>query len=299
MTTGAQSSPGEPLVRGVSDTALWVACFRAWETERQDALFCDPYAQRLAGERGFQIASKLTGGSKNQWAWAARTRLFDELLLDEIQAGAKLVVNLAAGLDARPYRMALPPSLCWVEVDLPEIIAYKQAVLDREQPRCGLERISLNLADVQARRGLFADLDRAGQRIVVLAEGLLIYFTDEEAASLAADLAAGEHFQSWIIDLASPGQLRLMQRTMGVQLSQAGATFRFGPREGAHFFSRYGWAPQRVEGLLKTAAARGRLPAELHSFLPEPEGLPGNYPWSGVCALTKMRSHAEGHPKDA
>lgn len=299
MTTGAQSSSGESLVRGVSDTALWVACFRAWETERQDALFRDPYARRLAGERGFQIASKLTGGGKNQWAWAARTRLFDEFLLDEIRAGASLVVNLAAGLDARPYRMALPANLRWVEVDLPEIIAYKEAVLAGERPRCALERTALNLADIQARRGLFADLDRSGRRIVVLAEGLLIYFSDQEAASLAADLAAGEHFQSWIIDLASPGQLRLMQRAMGVQLSQAGAAFRFGPREGVHFFSPCGWASQRVESLLKTAAAHHRLPAELHSFLPEPEGPPGNFPWSGVCALTKKTSPPERHSADA
>lgn len=45
-----------PLVRDVSDTALWVAVYRARETERPDALFRDPYARRLAGARGEQIA---------------------------------------------------------------------------------------------------------------------------------------------------------------------------------------------------------------------------------------------------
>src|SRR5580704_3087018 len=104
-------------VRGVSDTARWVAYFRARETERSDALFRDPYAERLAGERGFQIANTLPEGNKHEWAWVARTYLFDEFLFGEIQGGSDLVVNLAAGLDARPYRMQLPATLRWAEVD--------------------------------------------------------------------------------------------------------------------------------------------------------------------------------------
>ena len=134
-------------VRNISDTARWVAYFRALETKRPDALFHDPYAERLAGELGFHIANTLPDGNKHEWAWVARTYLFDEFLSREIKEGATLVVNLAAGLDARPYRMELPPTLQWVEVDLPEIISYKQEVLANVQPKCRLERISLDLSD--------------------------------------------------------------------------------------------------------------------------------------------------------
>src|ERR1700727_2705347 len=109
-------------VRNLSDTALWVAYFRARETQRPDALFRDPFAERLAGERGFEIANTLAQGNKHEWAWVARTYLFDEFLSREIQEGSDLVVNLAAGLDSRPYRMDLPPALQWVEVDLLEIV---------------------------------------------------------------------------------------------------------------------------------------------------------------------------------
>ena len=104
-------------VRNISDTARWVAYFRACETQRPDALFRDPYAERLAGELGFHLANTLPEGNKHEWAWVARTYLFDQFLSREIQDGATLVVNLAAGLDARPYRMQLPPTLQWVEVD--------------------------------------------------------------------------------------------------------------------------------------------------------------------------------------
>jgi methyltransferase (TIGR00027 family) len=274
-------------VRGISDTARWVAYFRARETQRPDALFRDPYAERLAGERGFQIANTLPDGNKHEWAWVARTYLFDQFLSRAIQEGADLVLNLAAGLDARPYRMDLPAALQWVEVDLPDIVSYKQEILGNETARCSLERISLDLSDLPARRELFAKLDGRARKVVVATEGLLIYFATEEVASLAKDLAAKEHFQNWIIDLASPGQLRLMQRTTGKQLSEAGAGFKFAPPEGPQFFAPYGWEAKDVHGLLKTAAQFKRAPVELLSLLPEPKGNPGNYPWTGVCRLGK------------
>ncbi len=280
------NEPSLPI-HGISDTARWVAYFRARESERPDALFHDPYAERLAGERGFEIANTLAGGNKHDWAWVARTYLFDTFLLREIQNGADLVVNLAAGLDARPYRMQLPTTLQWLEVDLPDIIYYKEDVLENEKPGCRLERISLDLSDAAARRSLFGELNRRAMKIVVLTEGLLIYLTTEEVGSLATDLSAGEHFQSWAVDLASPGQLKFMQRTTGKQLSAAGAAFKFGPPEGPNFFVPYRWQPVEVQGLLKTAAQFKRSPVELLSLLPEPEGAPGNYPWTGVCMLKR------------
>src|ERR1035437_714924 len=159
-------------VRNISDTARWVAYFRARETQRPDALFRDPYAERLAGELGFHIANTLPEGNKHEWAWVARTYLFDQFLSREIQDGATLVLNLAAGLDARPYRMRLPPTLQWVEVDLPEIISYKEEVLGNEKPKCQLERVSLDLSDGPARRKLFAELGGRANKIAVASDGL-------------------------------------------------------------------------------------------------------------------------------
>ncbi len=274
-------------VRNISDTARWVAYFRARETQRSDALFRDPFAERLAGELGLQIANTLAQGNKHEWAWVARTYLFDQFISREIHAGTDLVLNLAAGLDARPYRMDLPSTLQWVEVDLPEIVSYKEEILGNEKPKCELERISLDLSDVPGRRALFEQINGRAKKITVVSEGLLIYFSAEEVSSLSRDLKLGEHFQSWVIDLASPGQLKLMQRSTGKQLSEANAAFKFGPPEGANFFVACGWRPTDVQGFLKTAAQLGRAPQELLSLLPEPKGPLGNYPWTGVCLLER------------
>jgi methyltransferase (TIGR00027 family) len=264
-----------------------VAHFRACETQRPDALFRDPYAERLAGARGHEIANSLPDGNKHEWAWVARTYLFDKFISTEISQGAAVVVNLAAGLDARPYRMDIPSNVQWIEIDFPEILSYKEEILASEKPRCHLERIPMDLSDFGARRELFSRVDVDGKATVVVSEGLLIYFSDEDVAALASDLASTRHFRSWIIDLASPGQLKLMQRTTGKQLRDAGAEFKFAPSEGPNFFARWGWEAADVQGLLKTAAQLKRAPAELLSLLPEPNGPIGNLPWTGVCLLKK------------
>src|SRR5262249_60632 len=105
----------EPLIRNISDTARWVATYRARETERVDALFRDPYARRLAGDQGEEIARAHRFTEQHSWPMVMRTYLFDEFVTTEIRAGADLVLNLAAGLDARPYRLTLPRELRWVE----------------------------------------------------------------------------------------------------------------------------------------------------------------------------------------
>src|SRR5262245_6429654 len=146
----------EPLVRNISDTARWVAAFRAQETERADACFRDPFAGRLAGARGLEIARRMESSQGAAWAFVARTWLLDGVVGRCVAAGAGTVVNLAAGLDARPYRLALPASLRWIEVDLPEILSEKEQALGEERPACRLERVKLDLADAPARRALFA-----------------------------------------------------------------------------------------------------------------------------------------------
>jgi len=280
------------IVRSVSDTARWVAFFRAMETRRPDALFRDPFAERLAGERGFQLAKMLAPeneqGSTQGWAWIARTWQFDYFITRLLAGGADLVLNLAAGLDARPYRMDLPPTLQWVEVDLPEIISYKEGILGADEPRCTLQRVPLDLSDVDGRRALFQELDTRAKKIVVVSEGLLVYFSDEEVAALARDLASGPHFQNWIIDLSSTVQLALMQQgTLGRHLNDANVQLKFGPPEGVDFFKQFGWQPKDVKGLLQTAAENNRAPQEFLSLLPDPRPIPPNYPWTGVCLLQK------------
>jgi methyltransferase (TIGR00027 family) len=273
-------------IRNISDTARWVAVYRARETDRPDAVFRDPFARRLAGERGEQIAISIPFAEKHSWPFVARTWLFDHLLAGQLREGADMVINLAAGLDARPYRMQLPPSLKWIEVDLPEILAHKEEILRNEKPVCALERIRLDLSDVNARRELFSDLGRRAKRAVIITEGLLVYLTEEEVAALARDLAGPPPFQHWIIDLASPALLKMLAKEMGAPLNQAGAPLKFAPQEGPEFFTRCGWKPEQVESVMHTAAKLNRLSFFLRLIAKiSPTRFRAKRPWSAVCLL--------------
>jgi methyltransferase (TIGR00027 family) len=227
----------------VSDTARWVAIYRAMETARPDAIFRDPYAARLGGEQGQAIVDTMKQGRQMAWAMIVRTAVFDEVIRERVKSsGVDLVVNLAAGLDARPWRMTeLPSTLRWVDVDLPGILDYKLETLKSEKTVCRYEAVRVDLTDTAKRRALFSQLGADTKRALVVTEGLLIYLTADDVGSLARDLHATPTFQWWLIDLISPRLMKMMQRTVGKQLTAGNAPFRFAPEAGTKFFEPFGW----------------------------------------------------------
>jgi methyltransferase (TIGR00027 family) len=283
------ANQAEQSLRNIADTALWVAVYRARESERPDALFRDPFARKLAGARGEQIAQEMQQGQRYEWPYVARTLRFDQIITEQVKQGADMVINLAAGLDTRPYRMELPPALKWVEVDLPAMIDYKEEILGSEKPRCVLERVRLDLSDVAARCALFQRLGNNAKKTLIVTEGLLVYLTREENIALGRDLAAQSSFREWAIDLCSPGLLKMLQQNLGA-LEKAGSPLKFGPEEGPEFFTACGWKPAEVYSMLKTAAKIKRLPFGLRlvALLPESNGRQGSRPWGGVVRLTRM-----------
>jgi len=114
--------------------------------------------------------------------------LFDPLIRKLVKQGADMAVNLAAGLDTGPYRMRLPASLNWIEVDSPEILDYKEELLKRAMPAGSLERGRLDFSHAEIRCSLFGGLAGRAANALVITEGLLIYGGDGD---LVPDLGKG------------------------------------------------------------------------------------------------------------
>jgi O-methyltransferase involved in polyketide biosynthesis len=186
--------------------------------------------------------------------------------------------------------MSLPSSLRWIEVDLPGIFDYKEGILAQEKPVCRLERSRLNLADARARRNLFDQIGRKADKALIITEGLLVYLDPAEVDALATDLAKIPAFQSWVIDLTSPGLLRRLKKTLGSHLSRGGAEMRFAPPEGPDYFARHGWKTVKVHSMLHTAGRLKRLRfwLRLLAMFPESNGPQGSRPWGGVCLYEKV-----------
>lgn len=227
-------------IRNVSDTALWVAVYRAMESERRDALFQDPYARRLAGARGEAIVASIPSGRSLSWPLVVRTVVIDEIVQRCVREGVRCVLDLAAGLDARPYRLDLPAALQWLHVDMPEMVAYYREQMSGETPRCKLDFIEADLRVAERRREVFAHA-RAQGPLLVITEGLLIYLEAEQVAELARDLHETAQARWWLADLASPMLLKLLERRWSPKLRDGNAPFLFGPAEGTAFFAPLGW----------------------------------------------------------
>src|SRR5690242_7607893 len=131
--SGRAISMPEPPIKNVSDTAFAIAYYRALESERAEALFRDPLAVLLAGERGREIAAAMPLPSMTRQIVVIRTCVIDNLIRFAIGQGVDAILNLGAGLDTRPYRMNLPESLLWIEADYPHVIEVKEARLSAEK----------------------------------------------------------------------------------------------------------------------------------------------------------------------
>ncbi len=192
----------EQLINNVSDTALWIAAYRALESERPDAVFKDPLARKLATERGFQMVEATPIKDHMAFAMVTRTTGIDKLINAAIERGIDTVINLGAGLDTRPYRMPLPVNLRWVEVDFPHMFDYKNKLLENDKPACHLPRTAFpDLSNDAERSALFTKLGNEARRVLVITEGVVGYLTNEQGAELSKGaLFAVPTFHYWIVD---------------------------------------------------------------------------------------------------
>ncbi len=277
----ARQAMSEPLISNVSDTARWMAAYRATETARPDALFDDPFADTLAGDRGPAIAAAAPRLLRSGWWWVIRTKLIDDLIAEAVKSGCDRVLNLATGFDARPYRLDLPAGLEWIEADLPELINEKQQLLAGATPRCQLSRVAVDLADARSRAAFLADATSGARNAVVITEGLLLYLSEQQVGSLADDLRRSE-IGAWITDLIAPVIVRGMMRRMP-SLEKAPMTFE--PTDGVAFFERRDWSVGTVRTIHRHAGRWNRLPTVMRPLACIPDLNPRKLaylPWSGV-----------------
>jgi len=186
----------------VSDTALMVAACRAHENELEDAFVRDPFATRLAGERGAAILRGLPHANILRIGLAIRTRFIDELLLDALaKYPIATVLSVGCGLDTRPWRLDLSPDLRWIEIDFADVLDYKDGLMSGERPRCRRERLTADVNDAAQRRAMY---DTAGSPLaLMITEGLLLYLPAASVDALAAEASTHSGVAHWISDITT------------------------------------------------------------------------------------------------
>jgi methyltransferase (TIGR00027 family) len=177
-------------VSGVSRTAIGVARLRALEQRRKIPLFNDPHAELFVNAAGYEVVQEEDPGRDVFGLQVAiRTRFYDDHLLAAANRGCRQVVLLAAGLDTRAFRLDWPPRTRFFELDLPELLEFKEQVLAGQTPRGERQVLPVDLREDWPARLIDAGFRREDPT-VWLVEGLLIYLTADEASTLLT--AVGE-----------------------------------------------------------------------------------------------------------
>jgi methyltransferase (TIGR00027 family) len=186
-------------ISGVSRTAIGVAWLRAQERLRPDKLFDDPYAADFVmGAREMMAEARSRAGDRGRAIGALfgkhvviRTKFYDDYLLAAVAAGCHQVVLLAAGLDTRAFRLDWPAGVRLFELDLPDLLEYKERILDAREAvsRCERTVLRVDLREDWAGRLVDAGF-RPAEPTAWLIEGLLVYLGYDEAAGLLTSIDA-------------------------------------------------------------------------------------------------------------
>jgi methyltransferase (TIGR00027 family) len=134
------------ITESVGSTALGVAAARAAETESENPLIQDPFARAFLEAAGDGMWSLMANPMKSAELtdldpdllvrmrvmidfMAVRTAFFDEYFLDGVGSGVRQVVILAAGLDARAWRLPWPDGTAVYELDQAKVLEFKSTTL--------------------------------------------------------------------------------------------------------------------------------------------------------------------------
>ena len=230
--------------QAVANTGLLVAAIRADESRRPDRLFTDPFADRLAGETGRRLLAEAVAeaGDRPTLQIVVRTRFWDEALLRATRS-VRQVVILAAGMDARAFRLSWPDGTTVYELDQPEVIAAKAAALAGEQPLCTRVAVGVDLTDDWT-EALRANGFDSGQPTVWLVEGLLQYLDEAAVGAVFARVDAQSAAGSVLLYDVVGKKLLAAQLLAAVRQSMArnGAPWLFGTDQPGELAERHGWS---------------------------------------------------------
>lgn len=246
----------------VSHTAWLVAAYRAQESKRVDAHFHDPLAAKLIEDLEEEY---LAGFSKelrtDSWFLTVRTHYIDKLIQQSIDQGIKIILNLGAGLDTRPYRLSIPSNTLWIEADYGEVIDYKNNKLKNDRSRCELERIAVDLSVTKERQKVLNRISELNAPTLILTEGLIIYLHEENVRELAEELYAMEKSQYWLADVCNESMLRSLHGDWKKDLNKDGEVFfYFVPKSTANFLRPFGWQLKEFTSFADGALKLMRLP---------------------------------------
>ncbi|MFK8183699.1 MAG: class I SAM-dependent methyltransferase [Phormidesmis sp.] len=225
----------------VSFTARSMAAARALESRREDALFHDPLAEKLAGAEAIEKAASIVEKNEKEGSPypQVRTRFLDDVLLANA-SDIRQVVLLGAGLDTRAFRMGLSSDTHVYEIDQQDIFDYKNPILENDQPSCVRHTIVSDVSEGEWPELLLENGFQKDKPSIWIAEGFLYYLFEKDVIALMKTLqtfaAVGSVFACDVInEVVCNGR------------DDWSKYWQWGCDEPEAFWGQYGWLANAVQ----------------------------------------------------
>lgn len=225
-------------MKPISQTAFYCCGVRMQDAASDKPICGDVYAKVFMNEEGLRILEKFKDEVNPNTSNVARARLIDDLLRDELAANPNLrVVLIGAGFDTRAYRLK---GGTWIELDEPQVIAYKNERLATSEAQNPLQRIPIDFASESLEEKLSTATDGRGPTVVVI-EGVFMYLEEETIRQLLQTLHRVFPEHKLLCDLMTRKFFDKFGHSIHEKLTGMGATFKFTVSNPEELFLRNGY----------------------------------------------------------
>ena len=279
------------LASSVGATATMVAAARAVASNDANPIINDPFAAPLVRAVGLDFFRRVVDGELPEPAdggerdlqletdsIAVRTRFFDDFFLNAARDGVRQSVILAAGLDARAYRLSWPSGSVVYEVDQPQVIEFKTTTMSGLGAAPAAERRTVS---IDLREDWPAALRSSGfdvtQPTAWSAEGLLMYLPPEaqdrlfdnitELSATGSQLATEYHPESDTTMSERAKQFNDRWSNIGCDIDLSGLFFDGERSNVVDYLTGRGWHVHTRPRRELFARLRPRLPGRRFSWL--------------------------------
>ncbi len=207
---------------GVQETLLIPLWARAVETSRSDPIITDQYAVSMIESIAYDF-SKFKSAWMSQLGVSIRTMLIDKALKDFMYRNDKsVIINIGAGLDTRFMRLSQSYKH-WYDIDLPDVIELRRRFFSDSGNYTMLATSVYDYSWVDAIRS-------DGSPVMIIAEGVLMYFEEDEVGSLFRNLIDFFPGAEMIFDILAPFLVNRAKQHDSVKYTSA--KFKWGIQGG-------------------------------------------------------------------
>ncbi|MGB7339584.1 MAG: class I SAM-dependent methyltransferase [Phototrophicaceae bacterium] len=214
---------------GVMETLLPVLYSRVYETRQASPILQDPVAEAWIARIDYDFSQYETSVLNNLGV-AIRTVILDDYTNQFIaQYPQATIINIAAGLDTRFYRMD-NGKITWIELDLPDSIAVRQQLMDETERHRTLAASALDTDWMD-------DLASTNPTLFIV-EGLLMYLTEEQIKGMLGAIAERFPHAEFLLEVL--GKTQATRTHLNDAISKTAAQFKFGIRDASQMAN---WHP--------------------------------------------------------